>query len=63
MVGGNGTPIDATANIIAVTELEKCGMPSAKISPVQWMRIVLPTMFFSLTAASPFYAVFFNFLL
>ncbi|MDT8318703.1 MAG: ArsB/NhaD family transporter [bacterium] len=62
-VGGNGTHIGATANIIAVTELENCGLSGAKISPTQWMRFGLPTMFFSLIAASLFYAVFFNFFL
>ena len=62
-VGGNATHIGATANIIALTELENCGMPDAKISATQWMRIGLPTMFFSLIAASLFYAVFFDFFL
>lgn len=62
-VGGNGTHIGATANIIAVTELENCGMPDAKITAGKWMRIGLPTMFFSLIAVSLFYAAFFNFFL
>ncbi len=62
-VGGNATHIGATANIIAVTELENCGMPEAKISPSEWIRLGLPTTFFSLIAASLFYAVFFDFFL
>jgi len=62
-VGGNATHIGATANIIAITELEKCGMAGAKISPTQWMRIGIPTMFFSLIAASLLFTVFFNFFL
>ena len=62
-VGGNATHIGATANIIAVTELENCGMPEAKISPSEWIRVGLPTTFFSLIVASLFYAAFFDFFL
>ena len=62
-VGGNTTHIGATANIIAVTELERCGMPEARISPSEWIRLGLPTTFFSLIVASLFYAAFFDFFL
>ncbi len=62
-VGGNGTHIGATANIIAVTESEECGMPDARITPMQWLRIGLPTMLVSLIVVSLVYAGFFSFFL
>jgi Na+/H+ antiporter NhaD/arsenite permease-like protein len=59
-LGGNGTHIGATANLIAVSESEKCGIDSARISPVQWMRIGIPITLFSLLLASVFYTLFFE---
>ncbi|MCU7854700.1 MAG: citrate transporter, partial [Candidatus Thiodiazotropha sp. (ex Lucinoma borealis)] len=59
-LGGNGTHIGATANIIAVSELEKSGMPEAKVTPLQWMRTGMPVMFFGLLLASVFYLLFFE---
>ncbi|MCF6280807.1 MAG: ArsB/NhaD family transporter [Candidatus Polarisedimenticolaceae bacterium] len=62
-LGGNGTHIGATANLIVVAESEKCGLPEARITPIMWLRIGLPAMFSSLIVASVFYAVFFEFFL
>ncbi|MDH3976562.1 MAG: ArsB/NhaD family transporter [Deltaproteobacteria bacterium] len=62
-LGGNGTHVGATANIIVVVESEECGMESAKITPVQWMRIGLPAMFASLVVTSLAFVVFFEFFL
>ncbi|MES9815150.1 MAG: ArsB/NhaD family transporter [Candidatus Thiodiazotropha sp.] len=59
-LGGNGTHLGATANIIAVSESEKSGMPEARISPVIWMRTGLPVMFFGLLLASFVYWFFFE---
>ncbi|MES9992420.1 MAG: SLC13 family permease [Candidatus Thiodiazotropha sp.] len=59
-LGGNGTHLGATANIIAVTESEKSGMPEARISPMLWMRTGLPVMFFGLILASLVYWLFFS---
>ncbi|MCU7810824.1 MAG: ArsB/NhaD family transporter [Candidatus Thiodiazotropha sp. (ex Notomyrtea botanica)] len=59
-LGGNGTHIGATANIIAVSESEKSGMPEAKITPILWMRTGLPVMFFGLILASAVYWLFFE---
>ena len=59
-LGGNGTHIAATANIIVVTESENCGIPGARITPKAWMRIGLPATFLSLTLASILYAAFFE---
>ncbi len=62
-LGGNGTHIGATANIIAVTESEKTGDPRGRITPLAWMRVGLPTMFVSLVLASIVYALFFDYFL
>jgi Na+/H+ antiporter NhaD/arsenite permease-like protein len=62
-LGGNGTHIGATANIIAVSELEKSGMPEAKITPLQWMRTGVPVMLLGLSIASFVYWVLFDFFL
>jgi Na+/H+ antiporter NhaD/arsenite permease-like protein len=59
-LGGNGTHLGATANIIAVSESEKSGMPEARISPMIWMRTGLPVMFFGLLLASLVYWLFFE---
>ena len=60
-LGGNGTHIGATANVVVVAVSEECGIPDARISPRKWLRTGLPTMFVSLIAASLVYAVFFDF--
>jgi Na+/H+ antiporter NhaD/arsenite permease-like protein len=59
-LGGNGTHLGATANIIAVSESERSGMPEARISPVIWMRTGLPVMIFSLILSSLVYWLFFE---
>jgi Na+/H+ antiporter NhaD/arsenite permease-like protein len=59
-LGGNGTHIGATANIIAVSELEKSGMPEAQITPVQWIRTGVPVMFTGLLTASLVYWLLFD---
>ncbi|MEJ2454031.1 MAG: ArsB/NhaD family transporter [Candidatus Thiodiazotropha sp.] len=59
-LGGNGTHIGATANIIAVSESEKSGMPEAKITPIMWLRTGLPVMLFGLLVASLVYWLMFD---
>ncbi|MEJ2395585.1 MAG: ArsB/NhaD family transporter [Candidatus Thiodiazotropha sp.] len=59
-LGGNGTHIGATANIIAVSESEKSGMPEAKITPLQWLRVGMPLMLFGLLVASLVYWLLFS---
>jgi Na+/H+ antiporter NhaD/arsenite permease-like protein len=59
-LGGNGTHLGATANIIAVSESEKSGLPEARITPMIWMQNGLPVMFFGLILASVVYLVFFE---
>jgi len=60
-LGGNGSHIGATANIICVTESERSGIPEARITPALWLRRGLPVMIASLTAASLIFAAFFSF--
>jgi Na+/H+ antiporter NhaD/arsenite permease-like protein len=60
-LGGNGTHIGSTTNIIVVAESEKAGMPDAVITPSKWLRIGLPAMLLGLVAASLVYAAFFSF--
>ncbi len=60
-LGGNGTHIGATANIICVTESERAGVVEARITPILWLRKGLPIMVFSLVLASGFFALFFDY--
>ena len=55
-LGGNGTHIGATANIICVAEAERSGLPAARINPARWLRAGLPVMFASLVLASLVFA-------
>ncbi|MET0028305.1 MAG: ArsB/NhaD family transporter [Candidatus Thiodiazotropha sp.] len=59
-LGGNGTHLGATANIIAVSESEKSGMPEARITPLAWLRTGMPVMLFGLVLASLVYWLFFD---
>ncbi len=59
-LGGNGTHLGATANIIAVSESEKSGMPEARITPLDWLRTGMPVMLFGLVLASLVYWLFFD---
>ncbi len=62
-LGGNGSHIGATANIICVAESERCQIPGARITPGLWLRKGLPIMLVSLTVASAVFALFFDFFL
>jgi Na+/H+ antiporter NhaD/arsenite permease-like protein len=59
-LGGNGTHLGATANIIAVSESEKSGMSEARITPMTWMRNGVPVMFLGLILASGVFWLFFD---
>lgn len=60
-LGGNGSHIGATANIICVSESEKAGIPEARITPARWLQIGLPVMFAGLAAASLIFVLFFDY--
>lgn len=61
-LGGNGTHIGATANLIAVAESEKSGIPEARITPAHWIRVGAPTTLLSLVVASVVYTLLFDYL-
>jgi len=62
-LGGNGTHIGATANIICVTESERCDLAEARITPGLWLRKGIPVMLASLVLCSLIFTVFFDFFL
>jgi len=61
-LGGNGTHIGATANIICVAESERSGIAEARITPAIWLKKGLPTTFVSLIVASIMFYFLFDFL-
>lgn len=61
-LGGNGSHIGATANIICVSESERSGIPGARITPGLWLRHGFPSMLASLAVASLLFTIFFGFL-
>ncbi len=60
-LGGNGTHIGATANIIVLSELEKSGMKNVGFTPAQWMKKGLPATAIGLTVTSVVFSVFFEY--
>lgn len=60
-LGGNATHIGATANLIAVSESEMSNIKGARITPLAWMRVGIPTTLLSLSIASLLFYLFFDF--
>jgi len=60
-LGGNGAHIGATANIICLTESERCNIPEARITPLLWLRKGMPIMLVSLLVSSILFTMFFDF--
>lgn len=56
-LGGNGTHIGATANIVVVAQAERSGLPGVRITPLQWLKIGLPVMISGLVVASLAFAL------
>ena len=56
-LGGNGTHVGATANIIVVAQAEKSGIPGGKITPLEWIKTGLPVVIVGLTLASATFAL------
>ncbi len=56
-LGGNGTHIGATANIVVVAQSERSGLTGTRITPLQWLRTGLPVMFAGLIVASLAFAL------
>ncbi|MDY0050114.1 MAG: ArsB/NhaD family transporter [Halothiobacillaceae bacterium] len=61
-LGGNGTPIGATANVICIAESERARIPGARITTAIWLRRGLPATVVSLLAATVLFTVFFDYL-
>lgn len=59
-LGGNGTHIGATANVICIAEAERSQLPEARITPLRWMKVGLPVMLGSICIASAGFALFFS---
>lgn len=59
-LGGNGTHIGATANIICVAEAERSGVPEARITPRRWLVTAAPVTLASLVIATLVFALLFE---
>jgi Na+/H+ antiporter NhaD/arsenite permease-like protein len=61
-LGGNGTHIGATANLIAVSAADSAQLAEARISPLRWLRVGVPVLLASLAVASALFVLLFSFL-
>lgn len=59
-LGGNGTHIGSTANVICVAEAERCEVPEYRISPLLWLKKGTPVMLVTLLVASAILVLFFD---
>jgi len=59
-LGGNGTHIGSTANVICVGEAERSGDPRYRITPLFWIKKGTPVMLGTLMAASLIMVMFFD---
>lgn len=60
-LGGNGTHIGSTANIICVAAAERTGNPDYQITPLFWLKKGTPVMLATLTVATVLFTVFFDY--
>jgi Na+/H+ antiporter NhaD/arsenite permease-like protein len=60
-LGGNGTHIGSTANVICVAEAERAGDPAFRISPLLWLKKGTPVMLVTLMVASILLTIFFDY--
>jgi len=60
-LGGNGTHIGSTANVICVAEAERAGDPQFRITPMLWLRKGTPVMLVTLMVSSALLALFFDY--
>jgi Na+/H+ antiporter NhaD/arsenite permease-like protein len=60
-LGGNGTHIGSTANVICVAEAERAGDPAFRISPMLWLKKGTPVMLVTLAISSLLLVVFFDY--
>jgi Na+/H+ antiporter NhaD/arsenite permease-like protein len=60
-LGGNGSPIGSTANVICVAEAERSGVAEYRITPMYWLRKGTPVMLATLATSSILLVVFFDY--
>jgi Na+/H+ antiporter NhaD/arsenite permease-like protein len=60
-LGGNGSHIGSTANVICVAEAERSGVPEYRITPMFWLRKGTPVMLSTLAISSLLMVVFFDY--
>jgi len=60
-LGGNGTHIGSTANVICVAEAERSGVPEYRITPWLWMKKGTPVMLVTLIVSSVLLTLFFDY--
>jgi Na+/H+ antiporter NhaD/arsenite permease-like protein len=60
-LGGNGTHIGSTANVVCVAEAERTGVAEYRITPWVWLKMGTPVMLATLVVASVLLTLFFDF--
>ena len=60
-LGGNGSHIGSTANVICVAEAERTGVAEYRITPLYWLRKGTPVMITTLMISSLLLTVFFDY--
>jgi Na+/H+ antiporter NhaD/arsenite permease-like protein len=60
-LGGNGSHIGSTANIICVAEAERTGNPDYRITPLFWLKKGTPVMLVTLIISSVLMTIFFDY--
>jgi Na+/H+ antiporter NhaD/arsenite permease-like protein len=60
-LGGNGTHIGSTANVVCVAEAERTGNPEYRITPLLWLKKGTPIMMATLVVSSIVLVLFFDF--
>lgn len=60
-LGGNGSHIGSTANVICVAEAERLGMAEYRITPMYWLRKGTPVMVSTLMVSSLLLILFFDY--
>jgi Na+/H+ antiporter NhaD/arsenite permease-like protein len=60
-LGGNGSHIGSTANVICVAEAERTGVPEYRITPWLWLKKGTPVMLATLMVSSLLLILFFDY--
>lgn len=60
-LGGNGSHIGSTANVICVAEAERTHDPQYRITPLFWLKKGTPVMLVTLAISSVLFTVFFDY--